>query len=430
MYMDEPKRLYIPLILGTPRQGRKSEHVAKFLLSEMQKRPEIETELIDVRELKMTLQDAGSEMADPDYVKKIERADGLAIVVPEYNHGYPGALKQALDMCLEEYIHKPVALCGVSAGPFGGARVIENLVPVMRELGLAVTFTDVNFSSVGNAFDETGNLKEEKYVGRVAKFLNELVWMTRVLRYGRQNFRPYPAELYFGFNVKNPKFADPRFREAIVRGIDREAIVTAVYKGTVRPANSIALADVGYPVAGCERCRHDPDRARALLQEAFKGAPPPPVALDFDDDDTQAAIANTIQASLRDVGIRVDLRPKAPRDYDSFALSDQPELFRLVWVARYPSADAILAPLFATESLDNLTGYSNPAVDAMLKSARLESDPGRRVELYQQIESTIMEQLPVVPIAQFNVHSVIAKRAKGVKLNSFGSFDATQVRVG
>ena len=184
------KPLYLPLILGTPRQGRKSEYVAKFLLSEMKKRPEIEAELIDVRELKMTLHDAGQEMADPEYVKKMVRCDGLVIVTPEYNHGYPGLLKHALDMCLEEYIHKVVGLVGVSAGPFGGSRVIEQLVPVVRELGLAVTFTDVNFSKVRDAFDEQGKLKDEKYVGRVAKFLNELVWMSRVLRYGRENIPP------------------------------------------------------------------------------------------------------------------------------------------------------------------------------------------------------------------------------------------------
>jgi len=191
MSTPSPERpLFIPVILGTSRQGRKSEHVAHFLLSEMKKRPEIETELIDIRELKMTLDDAGASMADPDYVKKCMRADGLAIVVPEYNHGYPGLLKHALDMCLEEYVHKAVGFCGVSAGPFGGARVIENLVPVARELGLVVTFTDVNFSKVGDAFDEQGKLKEEKYVGRVAKFLNELVWMSRVLRSGRANVPP------------------------------------------------------------------------------------------------------------------------------------------------------------------------------------------------------------------------------------------------
>ena len=83
-----------------------------------------------------------------------------------------------------------MALCGVSAGPFGGARVIEQMVQVVRELRLAVTFTDLNFSRVGDAFDEQGNLKDEKYVGRAAEFLNELAWMTRVLRYGREKIPP------------------------------------------------------------------------------------------------------------------------------------------------------------------------------------------------------------------------------------------------
>jgi NAD(P)H-dependent FMN reductase len=129
-------------------------------------------------------------MADPAYVQKIVRADGLVIVVPEYNHGYPGMLKHALDMCLDEYIHKAVGLCGVSAGPFGGARVIENLVPVVRELGLVVTSTDVNFSSIRDVFDDDGSLKQQQYVRRVAKFLNELVWMARVLRYGRESIPP------------------------------------------------------------------------------------------------------------------------------------------------------------------------------------------------------------------------------------------------
>jgi NAD(P)H-dependent FMN reductase len=187
---EHAQPLFIPVILGTARQGRQSEHVALFVMSEMKKRPEIETELIDVRKLKMRLDDAGEEMKDPAYAEKMKRADGLVIVAPEYNHGYPGLLKHALDMCLEEYIHKVVGLVGVSAGPFGGSRVIEQMVQVVRELGLVVTFTDVNFSRVRDAFDEQGNLKDEKYVGRVAKFLNELVWMSRVLRHGRENIPP------------------------------------------------------------------------------------------------------------------------------------------------------------------------------------------------------------------------------------------------
>src|SRR4051812_46806577 len=186
----EDKPLYIPILLGTARQGRQSEHVANFLLSEMKKRPEIETEVIDVRQLKMTLDDAGEEMKDAEFGRKMTRADGLAIVTPEYNHGYPGLLKHALDMCLKEYIHKAVGICGVSAGPMGGARVIENLLPVMRELGLVTIFEDVNFGKIGTLFDERGNVLDENFVRRVDAFLNELIWMARVLRHGRENVAP------------------------------------------------------------------------------------------------------------------------------------------------------------------------------------------------------------------------------------------------
>ena len=186
-----PERpLFIPIILGTARQGRESEHVARLVFEQTKKRAQVETELIDVRELPMRLDDAGEQMKDPAFSATIERCDGIIIVTPEYNHGYPGLLKHALDMNLKEYIHKAVGICGVSAGQFGGARVIENLLPVMRELGLVTIFEDVNFGKAGKLFDEQGKLLDENYVRRVDKFLDELIWMSRVLRHGRESVAP------------------------------------------------------------------------------------------------------------------------------------------------------------------------------------------------------------------------------------------------
>ena len=186
--MERP--LFIPVILGTARQGRESEHVARFVLEQTKKRSGVEAELIDVRNLSMRLDDAGEQMKDPAFSATVERCDGLILVTPEYNHGYPGLLKHALDMNLKEYIHKAVGICGVSAGPFGGARVIENLTPIMRELGLVIIFEDVNFGTVQTLFDEQGQLLNQEYIGRVDKFLNELIWMARVLRHGRENVAP------------------------------------------------------------------------------------------------------------------------------------------------------------------------------------------------------------------------------------------------
>ena len=186
--MERP--LLIPVILGTARQGRESEHAARFVFEQIKKRAGVETEFIDVRSLPMKLDDAGEQMKDPKFASTIERCDALLIVTPEYNHSYPGLLKHALDMCLKEYIHKAVGICGVSAGPLGGARVIESLLPVMRELGLVTIFEDVNFGKIGTLFDERGDLLDQNFFRRVDTFLNELIWMARVLRHGRENIPP------------------------------------------------------------------------------------------------------------------------------------------------------------------------------------------------------------------------------------------------
>src|SRR5256714_15355668 len=127
--MPAERSLFIPVILGTARQGRESEHAARFVFEQTKKRTGVETEFIDVRTLPMRLDDAGEQMKDPAFSATIERCDALIIVTPEYNHGYPGLLKHALDMNLKEYIHKAVGICGVSAGIMGGARRCQRLVP-------------------------------------------------------------------------------------------------------------------------------------------------------------------------------------------------------------------------------------------------------------------------------------------------------------
>lgn len=186
--MNEDK-LFLPIILGTPRKARESEHVAKWVFSKMQEHGDIETQFFDVRDFDLPRDDYGTAIgADfPQWRDAIIRADGLVIVTPEYNHGYPGALKNVLDLLLREYVHKAVAFVGVSAGPWGGTRVIEACVPMVRELGLAVTFSDLHFPKVASKFDESDNLVDLAYEDRVKGFLDELVWMATTLRWGRKN---------------------------------------------------------------------------------------------------------------------------------------------------------------------------------------------------------------------------------------------------
>ena len=182
-------KLFVPLLLGTPRKNRESEDVARWVFSKLEQRAEIETRYFDVCDFDLPQDHYGQEIKDqfPEWRDAIIRADGLVVVTPEYNHGYPGPLKAVLDLLLREYVHKAVAFVGVSGGPWGGTRVIEACVPMVRELGLAVTFTDLNFPKVASKFDAAGKLLDEAYETRVKDFLDELIWMATTLRWGRQN---------------------------------------------------------------------------------------------------------------------------------------------------------------------------------------------------------------------------------------------------
>src|ERR1700757_530570 len=184
--MNASRALFIPVILGTARMGRMSSHAARLVTRELGKCAGVETYLIDIAQLPLPTNDAGEAIKQANFSAQMTKADALVIVSPEYNHGYSGLLKHVLDSCLKEYIHKAVGIVGVSAGPFGGTRMIQNLLPVMRELGLVTIFWDVNFSSVQKAFDQEGSLADESYIRRIDKFLQELIWMARTLRHGRE----------------------------------------------------------------------------------------------------------------------------------------------------------------------------------------------------------------------------------------------------
>ena len=164
-----------------------SAHAARFVVDRLATKPGVRTELIDIATLPLTTADAGEATKDAALSTTLTHADGLVIVTPEYNRSIPGLLKHVLDGYLKEYIHKAVGLVGVSAGRFGGVRAIENVLPVLRELGLVTIFWDVNIGPVSKVFGEDGRLLDPSLIKPTDKFLAELIWMARTLRYGRES---------------------------------------------------------------------------------------------------------------------------------------------------------------------------------------------------------------------------------------------------
>ena len=190
----------IPVLRGTVRRGARSAPVARLVVARLSEQPDVETRLVELEELELNPDDEGTNVKNPDFSALIDQSDGLVIVAPEYNHGYPASLKHALDTNYTEYVHKPVGLVGVSTGVLGGARMIENLLPILRAVGLVPIQRDVTVGNVADLLDGDGAFSDEATLRRIDGMLAELKWMAAVLRRGREETptrlddpRPAPA---------------------------------------------------------------------------------------------------------------------------------------------------------------------------------------------------------------------------------------------
>jgi NAD(P)H-dependent FMN reductase len=135
--------LTIHVILGSTRQSRFGDKPAHYVLGELEKREAVRAELVDLRDWPLPFFDhpvspMRAKITEPAIVAKwaakVGEADGFVMVTPEYNHGYPAVLKNALDWVYREWTKKPVGFVGY--GGMGGSRAIEQLRQVVVELDM------------------------------------------------------------------------------------------------------------------------------------------------------------------------------------------------------------------------------------------------------------------------------------------------------
>ncbi|MDD5317199.1 MAG: NAD(P)H-dependent oxidoreductase [Candidatus ainarchaeum sp.] len=178
--------MYVPVILGTAREGRESGKVARFVLGEARKFG-FESEVLDVRDYGVPATDrSGGSPAAKRLAEKVSRADALIFVSPEYNHGYPGELKMMVDLLVEEYAGKPAAICAVSSGAVGGARMVEQLRLVLIQLRVVNVPEAVYFPEVGKLFDADGEIIDrESFSRRANRMLADLSWHAGALKAAR-----------------------------------------------------------------------------------------------------------------------------------------------------------------------------------------------------------------------------------------------------
>jgi NAD(P)H-dependent FMN reductase len=193
------RRPTILVIFGSTRQGRRGERVVDWLMERLGARSDASFELVDVRSLGLPLFDAavpparGQVMPEAEaWAAQVERADGFIFVTPEYNHGYPAALKNAIDHLYPQWVHKPAAI--VSYGGFAsGYRAAEQLRLVLIEVKTVPIREQVGISLLPGSvpsLDAAPGSPSEAYLQRALDgMLAELLWWEAALTPARERDR-------------------------------------------------------------------------------------------------------------------------------------------------------------------------------------------------------------------------------------------------
>lgn len=165
-----------------------SKRVATFVMNRLAAAEGISAELVDLAVLDLPIMEERLGKIDtpppgvPELGAKIEAADALVIVSPEYNHGYPGVLKNALDYFYAQYKRTPVALVTVSNGGHGGVNAWAQLVTVFVQLGAIVLPATIAVSNVEQTFSPEGEPLDPAYVKRTDRMISDLVWLATRLK--------------------------------------------------------------------------------------------------------------------------------------------------------------------------------------------------------------------------------------------------------
>ncbi|MBP5976157.1 NAD(P)H-dependent oxidoreductase [Brasilonema sp. CT11] len=190
-------KAYIPVLLGSSRIGRQSVKVAQFILEELRlwdskagrsSVVRVQTELIDLHEYGLPIleerlnQTSNAPPTVVQFCSKLGQADGVLIVTPEYKGGYPGVLKNALDYLEPQALrYKPIGICTVSSGGFGGLDCLSQLRLICLALGGLPIPDKLPISNVQEFFDEKGDLRNSSFQAKLESFIKELVWYTQAM---------------------------------------------------------------------------------------------------------------------------------------------------------------------------------------------------------------------------------------------------------
>jgi ABC-type transport system substrate-binding protein len=237
--------------------------------------------------------------------------------------------------------------------------------------------------------------------------------------------RPSLSLLFYGMNCNHPFLKNPELRKAISMAIDRQELVTRVYKGQFETAKTILPPGMPGYYPPKQMVLNDVSLARDHLRQALGEKADSIPALEIVSN-SQSSFAKAELNSVRDwcdqLGIPVKIKFITDwTKFEAYLRSESVQIYRYAWFADMPDPDSFLYSLFASDSPVNFMRYQNKEVDQMLLTARGIVDPVERAEMYQQIEQIIMKAFPLIPLFYLSIDRVYQPTVQGVQPNALGA---------
>lgn len=174
---------HISIISSSVREGRKSHHVSLYFQQYLNDNKLTTTEILDLKEYNFPIFESTLKTQEHpsagalDFAKKIKLSDGIIIVTPEYNGGYPASLKNAIDLLYDEWYHKPIGIATVSSGPFGGSQAMVALQFTLWKMKAWTIPAMFSVPNVDKAYNEKGVAMDKTVSDKLTDvFIKELLW--------------------------------------------------------------------------------------------------------------------------------------------------------------------------------------------------------------------------------------------------------------
>lgn len=229
---------------------------------------------------------------------------------------------------------------------------------------------------------------------------------------------PFLACYFYRVNTSKPPLDDPLVRKALNMAIDKQTIVDSIVKGGQVPARSFVPPGMnGYQSGYCGE--YDVEQAKRLLAEAGypNGKGLPTIEILYNTADSHRDIAEVIQQDWKkNLGVDVSLRNLEWGTFlDTLRVGDY-MVSRSGWIGDYADPNTFL-DMFVTDGPNNQTKWSNSLYDEGIEKAKYESDPVRRMAIFKEMEQTLMDEQPIIPIYFYVSLNMVNSRVKGFTAN-------------